>query len=85
MSIVSANTKKHPFGVPVGFGARVLMRELESGRHVSCRIVEAEDPDIESTRIPVISPVARAERGEIATVQTPADERRYEIVAVIYD
>lgn len=75
-------------GGRVVFGATVELEDEESGDAVKYQIVGEDEADLKLGLINVSSPIARAligkEEGDVAVVQAPGGERRYEIVAVHY-
>ena len=70
------------------FGATVQLLDLASKQTVTYQIVGEDEADLESGKISISSPVARAligrEEGDIATAQAPAGKREYEILDVKY-
>lgn len=70
----------------VVFGSRVFLRDLNSGKTVTYRIVGEYESEIEKGFISVETPIARAlinkEKGDIVTVKVPAGELEFEIVDV---
>ncbi|TMS58607.1 transcription elongation factor GreA [Imbroritus primus] len=70
------------------FGATVELEDLESGKAVTYQIVGDDEADLESGKISVSSPIARALigkfEGDVATVVAPAGDREYEVLAVKY-
>jgi transcription elongation factor GreA len=70
------------------FGATVTMIDCESEKEVIYQIVGEDEADIESGKISVTSPIARAligkEEGDDAVVHAPGGEREYEIQGIIY-
>jgi transcription elongation factor GreA len=70
------------------FGATVDLEDLESGRPVSYQIVGDDEADLDSGKISVSSPIARALigkfEGDVATVLAPGGEREYEVITVRY-
>jgi transcription elongation factor GreA len=70
------------------FGATVELEDLETGDVVKYQIVGEDEADIKVNKISVSSPMARAligkHAGDIAHVQAPGGERRYEILDVDY-
>ena len=70
------------------FGATVELEDLESGSAVTYQIVGDDEADLESGKISVSSPIARALigkfEGDVATVVAPAGDREYEVLAVKY-
>ncbi len=75
-------------GGRVVFGATVELEDEDSGDTVKYQIVGEDEADLKLGLINVSSPIARAligkEEGDVAVVQAPGGERRYEIVAVHY-
>ena len=75
-------------GGRVVFGATVELEDEESGDAVKYQIVGEDEADLKLGLINISSPIARAligkEEGDVAVVQAPGGERRYEIVAVHY-
>ena len=75
-------------GSRVGFGAKVDLEELESGKEVSYQIVGDLEADIKHGLISVSSPIARAmigkEEGDVIAVDAPGGEREFEILSVSY-
>ena len=71
------------------FGATVTLREEETGREVAYQIVGEGEADIRAGRLSVHSPLGRAligaRAGDDVTVDAPAGEQRYEVVAVRYE
>jgi len=70
------------------FGATVSMVDCETEKEVVYQIVGEDEADIESGKISITSPIARAligkEEGDAAIVNAPSGEREYEIQAIIY-
>ncbi len=75
-------------GGRVVFGATVELEDEDSGDTVKYQIVGEDEADLKLGLINISSPIARAligkEEGDVAVVQAPGGERRYEIVAVHY-
>ena len=75
-------------GGRVVFGATVELEDEDSGDTVKYQIVGEDEADLKLGLINISSPIARAligkEEGDVAVVQAPGGERRYEIVAVLY-
>lgn len=75
-------------GGRVVFGATVDLEDEDSGAAVTYQIVGEDEADLKLGLINVSSPIARAligkEEGDVAVVQAPGGERRYEVVAVKY-
>jgi transcription elongation factor GreA len=72
----------------VVFGATVELEDLDSGEHVTYKIVGDDEADIKHGKISVSSPIARAligkEAGDTAEVQAPGGVRGYEVRDVRY-
>ncbi|MDQ3797090.1 MAG: transcription elongation factor GreA [Pseudomonadota bacterium] len=72
----------------VVFGATVDLVDEETGDEVTYRIVGEDEADIKAGLVSVSSPIARAligkREGDVATVQAPGGNRKYEIVEVRY-
>jgi transcription elongation factor GreA len=70
----------------VGFGTEVALRDEETEKTVTYRLVGATEADLAKGRLSVESPVARAlighREGESVAVETPRGERRYTILRV---
>ena len=75
-------------GGRVVFGATVELEEESSGEAVKYQIVGEDEADLKLGLINISSPIARAligkEEGDVAVVQAPGGEKRYEIVKVSY-
>jgi len=75
-------------GGRVVFGATVELEEESTGEVVKYQIVGEDEADLKLGLINISSPIARAligkEEGDVAVVQAPGVEKRYEIVAVSY-
>jgi transcription elongation factor GreA len=73
----------------VVFGATVDLEDEDSGAKMTYQIVGEDEADIKKGLVNIGSPVARAligkEEGDVAEVQAPNGNRRYEIVAVRYE
>ena len=72
----------------VVFGTTVELEEESTGEVVKYQIVGEDEADLKLGLINISSPIARAligkEEGDVAVVQAPGGEKRYEIVAVSY-
>ena len=72
----------------VVFGSTVELEDEDSGDRVTYQIVGEDEADLKLGLINISSPIARAligkEEGDVAVVQAPGGEKRYEIVAVSY-
>jgi transcription elongation factor GreA len=75
-------------GGRVVFGATVELEEESTGEAVKYQIVGEDEADLKLGLINISSPIARAligkEEGDVAVVQAPGGEKRYEIVAVSF-
>jgi transcription elongation factor GreA len=75
-------------GGKVVFGTTVELEEESTGEVVTYQIVGEDEADLKLGLINISSPIARAligkEEGDVAVVQAPGGEKRYEIVAVSY-
>ena len=75
-------------GGKVVFGTTVKLEEESTGEVVKYQIVGEDEADLKLGLINISSPIARAligkEEGDVAVVQAPGGEKRYEIVAVSY-
>ena len=75
-------------GGRVVFGATVELEDEATGDRVTYQIVGEDEADLKLGLINISSPIARAligkEEGDVAVVQAPGGEKRYEIVAVSY-
>lgn len=75
-------------GGKVVFGTTVELEEEITGEVVKYQIVGEDEADLKLGLINISSPIARAligkEEGDVAVVQAPGGEKRYEIVAVSY-
>jgi transcription elongation factor GreA len=64
------------------------LEEESTGEQVKYQIVGEDEADLKLGLINISSPIARAligkEEGDVAVVQAPGGEKRYEIVAVSY-
>ena len=76
-------------GSRVVFGATVEIADCVSGEETTYQIVGDLEADIKKGLISISSPVARAmigkHEGDTITIQAPAGEREYDIVAVRYE
>ncbi len=75
-------------GSKVAFGATVKLMNTDNEEEVTYRIVGADESDISQGMISITSPMARSligkEVGDEAKVRTPAGERIYEILEVVF-
>ena len=76
-------------GSRIVFGATVELSDTDSGEETKYQIVGDLEADIKQGLIAISSPVARAligkHEGDVITIQAPAGQREYEIVAVRYE
>ncbi len=76
-------------GDKVIFGATVVLIDQESDKEVTYRIVGEFEADLKKRHISVTSPLARAligkQVGDLATVQSPAGAREYEVEEIRFD
>ena len=72
----------------VVFGSTVVLQDQASSEEVTYQIVGEDEADLKLGLINVSSPIARAligkEDGDMAVLQAPGGEKRYEIVSVSY-
>jgi transcription elongation factor GreA len=70
----------------VGFGSEVRVRDEQSGKELTWRLVGATEADLSAGRLSMESPVAQAlaghREGDDVAVETPRGERRYTILGV---
>ena len=68
------------------FGSTVYLRDLDSDKLLTYRIVGEDEADVKENLISVGSPIARAligkEEGELIIVHAPGGEREYEVEKV---
>ena len=76
-------------GSRIVFGAVVELADADNGEEKKYQIVGDLEADIKQGLIAISSPVARAligkHEGDVITIQAPAGQREYEIVAVRYE
>ena len=76
-------------GSRVVFGATVTLADVETDEEKRYQIVGDLEADIKQGLIAISSPVARAligkHEGDTITIEAPAGQREYEIVAVRYE
>ena len=72
----------------VVFGSTVELEDEDSGDRVTYQIVGEDEADLKLGLINISRPIARAmigkESGDVAVVQAPGGQRRYEIIQVSY-
>ena len=72
----------------VVFGSTVELEDEDSGDRVTYQIVGEDEADLKLGLINISSPIARAmigkESDDVAVVQAPGGQRRYEIIQVSY-
>ena len=70
------------------FGSTVLVKDLESEKEISYRLVGQDEADIKKNLIFFRSPIGKAligkDKGEMITVTTPSGKRSFEILNVEY-
>ena len=70
------------------FGATVDLEDMESGQVVTYQIVGEDEANIKVGKISISSPIARAligkHEGDTITIEAPAGQREYDIIAVRY-
>ena len=75
-------------GSRVVFGATVDLADADSGNEVTYQIVGDLEADIKEGRISISSPIARAligkHEGDTITIEAPAGNRDFDIIAVRY-
>lgn len=73
----------------VVFGATVDLASVDTGEEVTYQIVGQIEADISHGLISITSPIARAligkREGDAVTVQAPAGDKEYEVLAVRYE
>jgi transcription elongation factor GreA len=71
------------------FGARVKLRDLNTGKFMEYKIVGEYESDVDRGNLSVETPIARAlinqRKGDIVTVKIPAGELDLEIIDVNFD
>jgi transcription elongation factor GreA len=76
-------------GTRVVFGATVELADCDTGDEVTYQIVGDLESDIKKGLISISSPLSRAligkHEGDTVTIQAPAGDRDYDIVAVRYE
>jgi transcription elongation factor GreA len=75
-------------GTRVVFGATIELAESESGDEVTYQIVGDLESDLKQGLISISSPISRAligkHEGDTITIDAPAGQREYDIIAVRY-
>ena len=70
------------------FGSTVEVRDLETNKKISYRLVGQDEADIKKNLVFFRSPIGKAfigkNKGEMVTVNTPSGERSFEILDVKY-
>jgi transcription elongation factor GreA len=68
------------------FGSSLTLRDEETGKELSYRLVGATEADLSGGKLSIESPVAQAvvgrSLGDVVSVETPRGERRFKIVAL---
>lgn len=76
-------------GTRVVFGATVELADCDTGDQVTYQIVGDLESDLKQGLISISSPLSRAligkHQGDTVTIQAPAGDRDYDIIAVRYD
>ena len=76
-------------GDRIVFGATVELTDADSGEEVTYKIVGDLESDLKQRLISISSPVARAligkNSGDTVTIEAPAGNREYDIIAVRYE
>jgi transcription elongation factor GreA len=76
-------------GSRIVFGATVVLADADSGDEVTYKIVGDLESDLKQRLISISSPVARAmigkNEGDAITIEAPAGNREYDIIAVRYE
>lgn len=71
------------------FGAKVLLVDLETDDEVSYQIVGEDESDVQSGRISVFSPLARAmigkKKGDVIEFKSPKGEKEYEVKKISFE
>ena len=72
----------------VVFGSTVRVKDLETNKKISYRLVGQDEADIKKNLIFFRSPIGKSfigkDKGEMVTVKTPSGERNFEILDVEY-
>lgn len=75
-------------GDKIAFGATVKLFNTETEEEVTYQILGADEADINAGSVSITSPIARSligkEAGDEVKIRTPAGERVYEVLEVIY-
>ncbi len=70
----------------VNIGARVLLKDMDSGEEITYHLVSEEESDIASDKISVTSPVGSALIGhkvkDVVTIKVPAGTLKYKILKI---
>ena len=70
------------------FGSTVQVKDLETGKKISYRLVGQDEADIKKNLIFFKSPIGKAligkDKGEMVSVNTPSGEKNFEILDVNY-
>jgi transcription elongation factor GreA len=73
-------------GAGAQFGSEVTLRDEESGKELSYRLVGATEADLSEGKLSIESPVAQAvvgrSPGDVVKVPTPRGDRRYKLLSV---
>ena len=70
------------------FGSTVLVKDLETNKKISYKLVGQDEADIKKNLVFFRSPIGKAfigkDKGEMVAVNTPSGERNFEIINVEY-
>jgi transcription elongation factor GreA len=70
------------------FGSTVKVKDLETNKNISYKLVGQDEADIKKDLVFFRSPIGKAligkDKGEMVTVNTPSGERNFEILNVEY-
>jgi transcription elongation factor GreA len=79
-------TKDEQGSDKASFGSSVKLRDEESGKELSYRLVGATEANLAEGKLSVESPVAQAVigagKGDVVKVSTPRGDRRYKVLSV---
>lgn len=75
-------------GDKIAFGATVKLFNTDTEEEVTYQILGADEADINAGSVSITSPIARSligkEAGDEVKIRTPAGERVYEVLEVVY-
>ena len=70
------------------FGSTVKVKDLETDKKISYKLVGQDEADIKKNLVFFRSPIGKAfigkDKGEMVTVNTPSGDRNFEIIDVEY-